>query len=79
MKIARLLLVGLLAFSGSVLADTPTPNNSSVQLDTSIPPSDGVLTADQIPPIILDTNAKAQTAPSARADIPAIPGTPIPS
>jgi hypothetical protein len=79
MKISRLLLVALLVLNGSTFADTPTPNNSSVQLDTTIPQADGVLTADQIPPIILDTNAKASSASNAQATIPALPGTPIPS
>jgi hypothetical protein len=54
-------LVGL---NSNVFAAT----SSSVQLDTAIPPADGLLTTDQIPPMFLP---KPGAAPSADATAPA--------
>jgi hypothetical protein len=61
------LAVCLVGLSSNVFAAA----SSSVQLDTAIPPADGMLTTDQIPPMFLpktSTNSPNDVAPTPGAD-----------
>ncbi|MES2219036.1 MAG: hypothetical protein V4501_11570 [Pseudomonadota bacterium] len=66
------IIVCMLCLSGNSFAAA----SSSVQIDTTIPAADGLLTADQIPPFVLPkTDGAAPTAKPAEAPAAGAPAT----